>query len=45
MCEACGEYVEQLRETIRLSRDPRRLELDAARRAELLAAFRAAAGE
>jgi hypothetical protein len=39
------DYVEQLRETIRLSRDPRRLELDPRRRAELLAAFRAAAGE
>lgn len=46
VCDGCDVYVGQLRETVRLARDPRRLELDPVRRAELLTAFRAtAAGE
>lgn len=42
-CDGCSTYVEQLRETVRLALDPRRLELEPWHRTELLAAFRAGA--
>lgn len=38
-CDGCANYVEQIRETVRLSGRLREQDLDAATRDELLAAF------